>query len=365
MVKRVSIFLLLVINLYAKDIEYSFHLSNKSPYIKEATILDVNLTQLDNSSVMFFKFSPKKSQDYIFKQIDFSEDEKYHALKQHYRYIIYPLKESRVDIEFDMIKSVTTDESVAYAISGDRDNIKTISTKDSRVDIAPILLNVKPLLKGTDLVGDFKLKYTIDKTKAKAYEPIYLHIELKGDGYLEPFEIIPQNKSYHIFKQKPKVTTDSIIWDYAISSKSDFVLPKVVLKAFNPKTKQSYILKIPSQKITVTKIEQNSIIDREDSPISSSDSNFSWLGWLLSYIVVFLSGFFMPRDIFKRFWFKRDRDEFIDRVMATKKHKELLKILLLEDSKKYQKAIEMLEGAVYSNKKVDLDSIKEEVLNER
>ncbi len=73
---------------------------------------------------MFFKFSPKKSRDYSFKLLSFIENEEYHNLKHQYRYIIYPIKSGKVNLEFNFIKSITTDEKVAYAISGDRDNVK-------------------------------------------------------------------------------------------------------------------------------------------------------------------------------------------------------------------------------------------------
>ncbi len=92
---------------------------------------------------MFFKFSPKKSRDYSFKLLSFIENEEYHNLKHQYRYIIYPLKSGRVDLEFNFIKSITTDEKVAYAISGDRDNVKALSKQDIEVELNLIELNVK------------------------------------------------------------------------------------------------------------------------------------------------------------------------------------------------------------------------------
>jgi hypothetical protein len=339
-----KILIFMTLSLNAQDIAYNFHINNKTPYQKEAIILDVNISQLNHSNVMFFKFNPKESENYIFKQIDFREDEKYHNLSQHYRYIIYPIKNGKVAIKFDMIKSVTTDESVAYAISGDRDNIKTIDTKDTKVEIKPIILNVKALPKGIDLVGNFRLKYNIDKIETKSYEPIYLHIELRGDGFLESFEILPKNEKYHIFSQKPKVTDNSIVWDYAISSNSSFKIPKITLKAFDPKTEKNYTLKIPSQNIKVHQIDPKTLLDKRDNLPSSKDIDFSWIGWLVSYIVVFLSGFFMPKDILKRF--KKDKS-FEEKIKNIKDKKELLKLLILKDRDKYIETIKKLEEEIY------------------
>jgi len=354
---RFLIFLTLFCIIQAKDIDYSFSIDNQAPYTKEPIILDVNITQLDHSKVMLFKFSPQKSDNYIFTQIYFKEDDKYHSLKHEYKYRIYPLKDGNISISFDMIKSVTTDNSVAYAISGDRDNIKSLVKTDTKEDIAPLVLNVKPTPKDTDLVGDFKLSYTIDKTTTKSYEPIYLHIELKGSGYLEPFEIINKDKKYHIFSQKPKVTQNSIVWDYAISAKESFVLPKVTLNCFNPKTKQSYKLTIPTKNIEVKNIDSSSIVDKENTPPPFRGIDWSWVGWLFSYIIVFLSGFFMPRDIFQK-RFKRADKSFDDKIASIKTHKELLKFLLSYNSSKYSKAIKLLERAIYNKESISLDKIK-------
>ncbi len=114
---------------------------------------------------MFFKFSPKKSRDYSFKLLSFIENEEYHNLKHQYRYIIYPLKSGKVNLEFKFIKSITTDEKVAYSISGDRDNVKALSKQDIRVELDPIELDIKGYSKkGLILVGDFSLSYKLDKT---------------------------------------------------------------------------------------------------------------------------------------------------------------------------------------------------------
>jgi len=357
------IFLIIFDITQAKDIDYSFGIDNQTPYNKEPIVLDVNITQLDHSEVMLFKFSPQKSDNYRFTQIYFKEDDKYHSLKHEYKYRIYPLKDGNISISFDMIKSITTDNSVAYAISGDRDNIKSLVKTDTKEDITPLVLHVKPTPKDTDLVGDFKLYYTIDKTTTKSYEPIYLHIELKGRGYLEPFEIIPKEKKYHIFSQKPKVTPNSIVWDYAISAKESFILPKVTLNSFNPKTKQSYKLTIPSKNIKVENIDSSSLVDKENTPPPFKGIDWSWIGWLFSYIVVFLSGFFMPRDIFQK-RFKRADKSFDEKVSSIKTHKELLKFLLSYNSSKYSEAIKLLERVVYNKESINLDKIRELIRRE-
>jgi hypothetical protein len=352
--------------LFANDICYDFHLSNKTPYVDEGVFLDVNISQEDDSVVMLFKFNLKKSKRYTFHQIAFKEHDDYHHLKHEYKYLVYPKEAVNVAIELEMTKSVTDDDKVAYAISGDRDNVKGLVKKDSKVELKPLNLEVKPLPKGTQLVGAYTLIYELDKMTTEAYEPVHLKVMLKGKGSLPPLELLPQSKSYHLFTQAPKVkrlhsskgTFNTVEWDYAISAKEDFVLPKVVLKVFNPKTKKSYELKIPSQAITVTEVLKESLLDKEDTPSISKPIDWSWLGWLFSYMAVFVAGFLMPRDILKRRWVHKNREDIKDEVANAKTHKELLKVLLARNNLKDKEAIKLLEDTLYRGKSYSLSVIK-------
>jgi len=350
---------------FANDISYNFHINNKTPYQNEAIFLDVNISQEDHSMIMLFKFNLKKSKAYSFHRIDFKENDKYHALKHQYKYLIYPKQADEVALEFEMIKSLTDDDKVAYAISGDRDNIKGLVKKDIAVELKPLLLSVKALPKGVDLVGEYKLSYKLDKTSTSSYDPVHLKVLLKGKGNISSLELLPKDTAYHLFTQAPNIkklhhskgTTVSAEWDYAISAKESFVLPKVVLKAFNPLSKKSYELVIPSQAIDVKGVAVEALVDSEDMPSSSESSDWSWLGWFLSYVAVFLAGVLMPRDLFKR-KMKEKNSSFEDEVSNVKTHKELLKLLLGRNDKRYDKAIGSLESVLYNGKKVSLVTIK-------
>jgi len=364
-------YLLLSSIIYANDISYSFHLNNKTPYRDEAIILDANITQIDHSKVMLFKFTPKKSPNYTFHQIKFKEEDKYHSLKHHYQYLIYPKKEGNVTIALELIKSLTDDDKVAYAISGDRDNVKGLVKKDIIVKINPLILDVKRPPLSTDLIGDFTLSYILDKNLTHAYEPIHLKIELKGKGVIPKIEMISKNRAYHLFAQKPKQksfysfngVTSHVSWNYAISAKENFVLPKVVLKAFNPITEKSYELTLPKQTIELKAVATSSLVDTEDNPASSKKIDWSWLGWIFSYLAVFVTGVLMPKDLFKRkvLNIKNDKELLDEKIAKTKNHKELLQILISQNDLRYKEDIKILESVVYHKKKITLNTIKRNI----
>jgi len=351
---------------FANDISYNFDVNNKTPYQNEAILLDVNISQENHTMVMLFKFNLKKSKAYSFYQVDFKESDEYHDLKHQYKYLIYPKKSGELSLEFEMTKSLTDDDKVAYAISGDRDNVKGLVKKDMVVGIDPLKLSVKPLPKATELVGDFKLSYELDKNSTDAYDPVHLKVLLEGKGDIPTLSLLPKSKLYHLFTQEPKVkllhhskgTSAKVEWDYAISAKESFVLPKVALKAFNPLSKKSYNLIIPSQAIEVKPVAVESLVDAEDAPPLAKGTDWSWLGWLFSYVAVFVAGFLTPRDIVKRRWSKNNLVVVTDEVADAKTHKELLKILLARHNVNDKEAIRLLEDSLYRGKKVSLAKIK-------
>jgi len=369
--KFITLFIIFLTLLHANDIRYSFHLSNHTPYKNQAIVLDVNITQEDHSHVMLFNFMLQKSKMYTFHQIDFKENDEYHHLKHQYKYLIYPKQEGNCTLIFKMIKSLTDDEKVAYAISGDRDNVKKLVKKDIKVELEPLILNVKSLPKGTNIVGDFSLNYTLDKRHTDAYDPVHLNVVLQGNGNVSPWLLIPKSEKYHLFTQEPKVkmlytskgTQTRMVWDYAISAKESFELPDVLLKAFNPQTQKTYNLKIPAQSIMVKKIDKTTLLDREDTPSISTKSNWSWLWMLFSYVAVFVAGYLTPRD-----WFKRKRvlpkskeNLLNDAINRAKTHKELLQLLVVQDNNRYRQAVTLLESVVYNGKKISLEKIKKEI----
>ncbi len=360
--------LLLLLNMaYADDIALNFSVSSRTPYQNEAVLLEVNISQIDQSKVMLFKFNPKESQAYLFHQISFKENEAYHHLKHYYRYLIYPKVAGEVTVEFDLTKSITDDDKVAYAISGDRDNVKGLVKEDIRVAVEPLSLTVKATPPQTDLIGRYTLSYRLDRNSTDAYEPVHLHIELQGQGACSTFAFVPERPQYHLFRQEPKQqtfhttkgTSTKITWEYALSAKEDFVLPKIVLNAFDPKTEQSYQLIFPEQKIKVNAVPSEKIVDREDYP-PSNQSDWSWLGWLFSYLMVFVAGYLTPRDLLKRKVIKERTPEEIlqDQISGAKSHKELLKLLLNANQDEHQEAIHALESVIYHKKKVSLSQIK-------
>ncbi|KIM12261.1 MAG: hypothetical protein KU38_05080 [Sulfurovum sp. FS08-3] len=338
------LFVLCIALLSANDIAIDMHLSKTKAYQSEAVVLDVNISQIDHSKVMLFRFSPKKSPKYQFYQVDFQEDNRHRNLKHRYKYLIYPTSSGSVDIEFDTVQSITDEGKIAYAISGDRDNVKALKTQDIIHEVAPLRIDVTALPKGVKLVGDYRLEYKIEKTTLNAFEPIHIRIGIKGNGLpLEAFDTIEESPSYKRFKQKPLIknhhlhdsTQSSIEWRYALSASQSFTLEAIEMQAFDPKTHKHYTLTVPQTPFTIHPISPDKLLDKVDYPPKAQPFDWGWLWLTVSYIGVFVAGFLMPRDILKRLQKEVTTPSKLELEIAqTQTPKELLALLLAQNDRR-------------------------------
>ncbi len=355
---RLVIFLLLFTFLYSSSgFEYHFGISNPTPYTKEPITLTLDISQSDHTKVMLFKFDIQKSSEYESHRIDTKSRDEYHNTHIRYTYLIYPLKEGKIDIKFDLIQMITTDDKVAYSFSGDRDNTRGLNKRDISITLPPQSIEVKPLPKEIDIVGDFKLSYHITKQKANSYEPLPMRVTIKGRGYPPILkDIIPPSKLYSIFEETPIVksinhkehTQNEVIYNLALSAEESFKLVPITIRAFDPSKERYYKLKIPKQSFEIIKPDMDNLVDSVDNPKSIDDNLWGWIGTFIGYLVVFIAGFISATLIRLKRANKDDEDKDIESLIkSTKNPKELLALLLATDRLKYKERIEKLEKNIY------------------
>ena len=361
---KIILSLLIFTVIYAEDFNYNFQIDNQNPYIKEGVILTLELNQTNRDIVLLFNFDIKKSDNYSFTRLDTVESDTHHNTKVKYTYLLYPLTDGMIEIEFNLLKKVTSDDSITYSFSGDRDNVKGLVTTDTSITFPPLTLNIKPLPIDTLLVGDFRLDYSIKKHKAKAYEPLSFHVDIRGVGYPPLLDsILPIDGNFSRFVEKAVVkskgTTHHIIYPMALSHSQSFKLAPIVLKSFNPKTEKSYKLKIPQQIFDIEKIEIESLIDKE-----AKQQDWSWLPTLFGYIIVFGAGYLTA---FSSKWLRKisfkKKNTIKSKITNCRNEKELLQLLLATDRRYFSDTIELLDRALYQGEKIDFKKIKREIGN--
>ena len=354
---------------WSEDFAHNFTVDNKQPYVKEAVLLKLEIKQTNHNKVLFFNFDLKKSPNYHFQRVAIQEQGKHHFAYRQYSYLIYPLKAGKINLNFKLQKRATTDESISYSYSGDRDNVKGLVTVDSDISLAPVTLEVKALPKGTELVGDFKLQYQFQTHHTKAYQAIPFELEIKGHGYPPLVKnILISDNNFTLFKEEPLInsiasisgTENTINYSMALSNAKSFSLKERIIKAFNPKTQKSYTLTLPQQDFKIEPIEPSSLIDKEDFP-KPQESDFSGLGDFFSYFIVFIAGYLTALALQWREKSKpKTEHPLYAKVKKSKNEKELLQLLMATNQDSFKTTIEALENLIYNKKsKRSFKSIKE------
>ena len=358
---------LFAVLLNAEDFSFNSHVNTPNPYVKESVLLSVDLNQTNHDIVLLFNFDLKPSPDYTFRRIDTKETDTYHDAKVHYLYLIYPLKSGEVKIRFELIKRITNDESVAYSFSGDRDNVKTLETQNSHVPVPPLTLKVKPLPAHTQLVGDFTLMHDLRQTELEAYEPLPFQITIRGKGYPPLLsQFLKSTDKFTLFTEKPIVkssytkdgTQSEVIYPMALSAKEDFTLPKITIKAFDPKKERSYLLTVPQTPFKVSQPDPNTLVDKIDNPAPYT-VKWGWLKLAAGYLIVFGAGF-ASGWLYRR----KQRDysgaihPLIEKIDTCKEKKALLQLLLAHDATRFSAVINKLEADLYGKESYPLRTLK-------
>lgn len=356
--------------LQAGDFDYNIQVDKPQPYMKEGTLVTVTLKQTNHDIVLLFDFDLLKSADYTFQRVDIQEVDTYHAAEISYTYLVYPLKVGKIDVGFSLTQKATTDESVAYSFSGDRDNVKGLVTTNTHIDLSPLVLDVKPIPSGTALVGDFTLDYQVNIHDAEAFEPLPMQIRIKGKGYPPILETLyPQEGNFTQFTETPFVqsisttqgTVNTVTYAMAFSAEKSFTLPPLVIKAFNPLTAKSYELLVPAQTFNVQASDSSKLLDKVDNP-APFKIDWSWLETFLSYLVVFVAGYLTALSLKWQKKTKQEAEPLKEKIQNASTHKQLLQILLSQDKKYFTGSIQKLENTLYADENTPLKHLKKEAL---
>ena len=363
--------ILFVSCLSAQEFTYAFHIDKPKPYLKEAVLLTLEINQSNPDIVLLIDFDLVKSDNYTFERVDIQEKDTHHALSITYTYLLYPLRTGLIDINTKLIQKVTSDDSIAYSFSGDRDNVRGLVTQNKAIPLTPLSLEVKALEKETLLVGDFQLHYQLSTHQAKAYEPIPFHFTIQGEGYPPLLEnIFPKAIAFNYFSEVPKIksvthlsgTHNTAEYTMALSHHRDFNLSQLAFKAFNPKTQEYYTLRIPAQHFGIDAIEKQDLLNKDNyPPLISSD--WSWIKTFLGYLLVFASGYLLAswRRKVKKSQHKVAHP-LREKIKKATDAKALLRILLAHPQQPFAQSITKLEALLYEDAKISLTQLKKEAM---
>ena len=240
-----------------KNEKFSFQLkSDKSTVsVGESFVITVYMSISQSlQGIQVSEYVAPNAPDFFIKEITGQneyEHDGYTIIEK--RYIVTPKKEGNFTIE------------AAKAKLGQPDWTKQDIFGRPGTSWMPIVSNVLPievkaLQTDADVVGDFTLNTKIDAQKVKANKPINLTIHIEGKGSLEDFEF-PKYEidGVTIYSDEAKVEShlegtelvSSYSKSFAFISENDFTIPVREISAYNPQTKETKMLKVPSYDITI------------------------------------------------------------------------------------------------------------------
>jgi hypothetical protein len=361
----------------------TFNLStnNSTPYIKEAVEITFEAKQIDHENVMFFFLTPKPSDKYKIILLNKKTDDiAYHNKKTTFKYLLFGLVAQDIKVEFDFTIKVASDEAVAQVYRGSRDNVKWIETINTKVDIKPLVLDIKPLKQTVDLVGDFKIDSKLKSDKISAYDNVNITYYLDGIGYnefsIEPIKDIEDiNIFSDITKHFSKATKDGYKikqeYNYALVAKKDFVINSKTIKCYSPKKDKYYTLKTKQYTIKVDKIQSDKLVDKKEYPLQNNNTNiFNDIKEYLLYIFIFFIGYISAK-IELDFNIKNNKKETnkaqYNDIKKSKTAKELLHLLISKyNYTKDEIFFKELEDMVYNKKsKYNFSKIKKKILEQK
>ncbi len=225
-------------------------------YLGEPILLSIYFSVEDGVDLMDFRSEQPQLQGFIVKEIKGEKSYRKDNYSVHeFRYLITPTRDGNITIP--PIRAQVAQRSRA------RDNFFGTffdKPKWSQIESNGLNLIVKPLLKGSELIGDFTISEKIDATEVKSNKPVNLTIGILGEGNLEDFDGVNYEiDGVTIYSDDAKVSS-RLVGSKMISryekkfvfiSDHNFTIPSVELSSFNYKTQKLKNLTIESHNITV------------------------------------------------------------------------------------------------------------------
>ncbi len=337
---------LLHVQSFASTYEWSVTSSKKSAFKNEAIHLKYVCSFSDASALYTIDFNPtRKTKEYTLKLLTQSDKIVNNKRQSSYEFVAFAHEEGIIPFEFEAIMKKTNQDSIKATILG-RDNAQEANFTNTVVKLKALNIEIKET--PIELVGAFTLEVKKEKPYVKAYQPYHIEIYIKGSGNfdaLKPFEFVIDGVKVFSQKiiQKTELTQDGVSgsWSqkFAFVSAHDFKLQKISLRYFD--THEKALKELTHEHIEVH-VEKG--FAKEELLEKSQEKANPFYNYI-NYILTFIAGFLLGKIKIKRKLVSHTKGEkFSQKIKEAKSLEELVMILAIEDSVKYQKLIYEIES---------------------
>jgi len=356
------IFFTLTLNADNEYCTYSIKSSKSSVVVNEPLYITFHTRQKKHSEVMFFDLLPVKSDSYDAILLHGKRHEfNYHDAEKTFTFLVFAKKSGNIKVSFDFSIRRASDDAVAQAYVGSRDNVKSIPT--IKVDIAKssVNLSVSKLEADTNAIGNFNLNMHLDKNSSDSYDAINVTYYLSGTGYIDenyrPLKEIKGTSIFEGFSEKePLAVKNGFIYKkefkYAIIAKEDFTIKPAELKLFNTEKNRYEIKSTPQKDVKITPLDIKTLLDEIELPKAANFEKYiSYIYNILIFIAGFLTALLYKSMTKKRV--KTKKENCCEYIRKSTTAQEALKALIpMMNRDDIRDEIQRLESIAYSNKEV-------------
>ena len=353
----------------AKEFAYALQISNRHPVVKEAVIFTLELNQTEAGKVMRFSFELPKSDRYRteFLEAQESKDDKnrIHAV---IKYAIFPLQPGHLKIPLSVTLQQASSEELKKFVTGSADELMYLQTTNQTAQLPSVILDVTPLPKGIQIVGDYRLDFEIDSNRTVANHQIDATYTLKGRGYQTGIDkllpAISDVESFLAVEHFDDKLFHKSVYHYAFIADRNFTIPAVKIAAYNPHLHREYQLETPKIPIVVQAEETS---EGTTTPLLP---NLSWqifkhymdaLLALISALLLCAILIFLRKRYAKSL---TPEERFLYRIQHAKTSKDILQHLLAYDRDFFAPEIASLEKRIYGTeapRKVSIKRLQKEI----
>ena len=248
--------------------------SKKDVVVGETFIISVELIEPIDASSADLRYTPPAFKGFKASSLGDGEiKDKGNTVVRSLKYLVTATKAGKFTISPARAKigmQMTPQTQSPFGFFGADIKWKNISSNTESINV-----HKKP--NGVDVVGNYKIKASVDKGRIKASKPLTYTLIIEGEGNLNDFEDlkinIPNVTQYskdsnieHRF-ENGKVYT-KYIKKYVFISKNRYKIPKISINAYNPNNHRVYVLRTKAISIVMSKTKSISSLLNG----SSSDS---------------------------------------------------------------------------------------------
>lgn len=356
-------------------------IDKKDVYVGEEVRFTLKFKYDQNLQVVRLNFEKPQFENFWVKEISSPNQQttKGKYVYQELNYILFPQKAGKLNIDAIKIGVEVVDNrgGASYGF------FNSASTKTIPVYSNELELNIKHLPQGVNLVGDFDITTTIDKSTINQGDAVAYKVEILGRGNIDDIDEKKLQIAQTTIYDNPAVKKFNLVNNkyggkysksYSIVGSSNFTIPSIELKYFDKKTKQvkikktkSYTIKVngaPKQKSTLElapKVQSEDLEPKEVTKVKeviktkiveTSDNQK-----IIYFLIGLLSGslIFIVYNTFKNKTKDKKDKPIINTVKSVKTKQELLKVLVV-----YINIDEQLDRIIYKlDDESDISPIKE------